>query len=133
MEIVWNEVIAQPDPDEAPVSMQGRRPEVYAGEKNGTEVYGATPSVAGLRPARTNSTIWRRNSGAYGGLDLGMVDTSSPKGQVSTNSDQLHTVVRSTLGQSAIMGLAMTFQSASDTECSHTNRSGGVTSVYSTR
>ena len=23
---------------------------------------------------------------AYGGLDLGMVDTSSPKGQVSTNS-----------------------------------------------
>ena len=45
---------------------------------------------SGLRPARTNSTIWRRNSGAYGGLDLGMVDTSSPKGQVSTNSDQLH-------------------------------------------
>ena len=44
---------------------------------------------SGLRPARTNSTIWRRNSGAYGGLDLGMVDTSSPKGQVSTNSDQL--------------------------------------------
>ena len=35
---------------------------------------------SGLRPARTNSTIWRRNSGAYGGLDLGMVDTSSPKG-----------------------------------------------------
>ena len=26
---------------------------------------------------------------AYGGLDLGMVDTSSPMGQVSTNSDQL--------------------------------------------
>ena len=46
---------------------------------------------SGLRPARTNSTIWRRNSGAYGGLDLGMVDTSSPKGQVSTNSGQLHT------------------------------------------
>ena len=44
---------------------------------------------SGLRPARTNSTIWRRNSSAYGGLDLGMVDTSSPKGQVSTNSDQL--------------------------------------------
>ena len=44
---------------------------------------------SGLRPARTNSTIWRRNSGAYGGLDLGMVDTSSPKGQVSTNSGQL--------------------------------------------
>ena len=46
---------------------------------------------SGLRPVRTNSTIWRRNSGAYGGLDLGMVDTSSPKGQVSTNSDQLQT------------------------------------------
>ena len=46
---------------------------------------------SGLRPARTNSTIWRRNSGAYGGLDLGMVDTSSPKGQVSTNSGQLQT------------------------------------------
>ena len=42
-----------------------------------------------LRPARTNSTIWCRNSGAYGGLDLGMVDPSSPKGQVSTNSDQI--------------------------------------------
>ena len=48
---------------------------------------------SGLRPARTNSTIWRRNSGAYGGLDLGMVDTSSPKGQVSTNSGQLHSTL----------------------------------------
>ena len=42
------------------------------------------------RPVRTSSTIWRRKAGGYGGLDFGMVDTSSPKGQVSTKSDQLH-------------------------------------------
>ena len=45
---------------------------------------------SGVRPVRTNSTIWRRKAGGYGGLDFGMVDTSSPKGQVSTKSDQLH-------------------------------------------
>ena len=39
---------------------------------------------------RTNSTIWCRKAGGYGGLDFGMVDTSSPKGQVSTKSGQLH-------------------------------------------
>ena len=70
VEIVWNELIAQPDPDEAPVSMQGRRPEVFAGEKNGAEVYGATPSVAERRPARTTSATCRRNSGRYGSHDL---------------------------------------------------------------
>ena len=40
--------------------------------------------------ARTSSIIWRRYSGAYGGLDLGMMDTSFPKDQVSTKADQLH-------------------------------------------
>ena len=40
---------------------------------------------------RANSTIWRRKAGGYGGLDFGMVDTSSPKGQVSTKPGQLHT------------------------------------------
>ena len=34
--------------------------------------------------------IWRRKAGGYGGLDFGMVDTSSPKGQGSTKSGQLH-------------------------------------------
>ena len=56
---------------------------------------------SGLRPARTNSTIWRRNSGAYGGLDWSTFGRQvkrhspwsippPPKGQVSTISDQLH-------------------------------------------
>ena len=45
---------------------------------------------SGVRPARTRSIIWRRYSGAYGGLDLGMMDTSFPKDQVSTKADQLH-------------------------------------------
>ncbi len=39
---------------------------------------------------RTSSTLWRRKAGGYGGLDFGMVDASSPKGQVSTKSGQLH-------------------------------------------
>ena len=47
---------------------------------------------------RTNSTIWRRKAGGYGGLDFGRVDTSSPKGQVSTKSDQLHTYVPTLAG-----------------------------------
>ena len=38
-------------------------------------------------------TIWRRKAGGYGGLDFGMVDTSSPKGQGSTKAGQLHTPV----------------------------------------
>ena len=51
---------------------------------------------SGVRPARTSSIIWRRYSGAYGGLDLGMMDTSFPKDQVSTKADQLqHVWVRS--------------------------------------
>ena len=41
---------------------------------------------------RANSTIWRRKAGGYGGLDFGIVDTSSPKGQVSTKSGQLHNI-----------------------------------------
>ena len=47
-------------------------------------------SSSGVRPVRTNSTIWRRKVGGYGGLDFGIVDTSSPKGQVSTKAGQLH-------------------------------------------
>ena len=46
-------------------------------------------SPSGVRPVRANSTIWRRKAGGYGGLNFGMVDTSSPKGQVSTKSGQL--------------------------------------------
>ena len=46
-------------------------------------------SSSGVRPVRANSTIWRRKAGGYGGLDFGIVDTSSPKGQVSTKSGQL--------------------------------------------
>ena len=33
--------------------------------------------------------IWRRKAGGYGGLDFGMVDTSSPKGHGSTKAGQL--------------------------------------------
>ena len=47
-------------------------------------------SSSGVRPVRTSSTIWRRKAGRYGGLDFGIVDASSPKGQVSTKSGQLH-------------------------------------------
>ena len=43
------------------------------------------------------------------------------------------TTVSSMRGQSGICGLAATFQSASAFECNQTSRSGGVTSVYSTR
>ena len=39
-------------------------------------------------------TIWRRKAGGYGGLDFGMVDTSSPKGQESTKAGQLHMQIR---------------------------------------
>ena len=50
---------------------------------------------------RTNSTIWRRKAGGYGGLDFGIVDTSSPKGQVSTKSDQLQARLAREIGQLA--------------------------------
>ena len=42
------------------------------------------------RPERTSSTIWRRNSGGYGRCVRGIVDSSSPKGSVSTKTGQLH-------------------------------------------
>ncbi len=45
-----------------------------------------SPSGASQGDAQT---IWRRKAGGYGGLDFGMVDTSSSKGQVSTKSGQL--------------------------------------------
>ena len=45
-----------------------------------------SPSGANQGDAQT---IWRRKAGGYGGLDFGMVDTSSSKGQVSTKSGQL--------------------------------------------
>ncbi len=44
---------------------------------------------SGLRPDRTRSTIWRRNSAGYGALDLGIADTSSYKDPVSTNRVKL--------------------------------------------
>ena len=46
-----------------------------------------SPSGASQGDAQT---IWRRKAGGYGGLDFGMVDTSSPKGQGSTKWGQLH-------------------------------------------
>ena len=36
-------------------------------------------ALPGCRPARTSSTIRRRNSGVYGGFDLGIVDSSFPE------------------------------------------------------
>lgn len=44
---------------------------------------------SGVCPLRTNSTIWCRKPRGYGGLDFCIVDTSSPRGQVSTKSCQL--------------------------------------------
>ena len=44
----------------------------------------------GERPARTSSTICPLNSGGYGGLVFGIVDSSLPPGvEVSTRSGQL--------------------------------------------
>ncbi len=46
---------------------------------------------SGVRPDRTRSTICCRNTAGYGGLVLGIVDTSSSQeDQVSTESGQLH-------------------------------------------
>lgn len=45
---------------------------------------------SGLRPDRTRSTICCRYSAGYGGLDLGVVGTSSYKEEVSTKPGQAH-------------------------------------------
>ena len=55
-----------------------------------------SPSGASQGDAQT---IWRRKTGGYGGLDFGMVDTSSPKGQGSTKSGQLHGAGRARAGR----------------------------------
>jgi len=60
-------------------------------------------SFSGLLPARTISTIWLRNSCAYGGLDLGIVNSSSKKDKVSTKPGQLQSTRRSISG----MGLPL--------------------------
>src|SRR5579862_5387638 len=46
-------------------------------------------SSSGVRPARTSSTICWRNSGGYGFLVLGIVDSFLHKIQVSTKPGQL--------------------------------------------
>ena len=43
---------------------------------------------SGLRPARTRSTICRRNSGEYGGRVLGIGSTSGERLRVSTKPGQ---------------------------------------------
>ena len=43
---------------------------------------------SGSRPERTRSTIWRRNSGEYGGRDLGIGNTSDESFRVSTKPGQ---------------------------------------------
>src|ERR1700730_1626847 len=45
-------------------------------------------SSSGLRPARTRSTICRRNSGEYGGRVLGIGSTSGERLSVSTKPGQ---------------------------------------------
>ena len=80
---------------------------------------------SGLRPVRTSSTIWRRNSGAYGGLDLGMVDTSSPKGQVSTNSDQLHSSLADSSLAEAVGRRTRSAKPKPWTNAASSSRSGG--------
>src|SRR5262249_41117390 len=47
-------------------------------------------SSSGDRPARTSSTIWRRNSGGEAALVLPIVDSSNPNSPVSTKPGQLH-------------------------------------------
>ena len=51
---------------------------------------GVGARASGVRPDRTSSTICRRNSAGYGGLDFGIADTSSQQDQVSTKPGQLH-------------------------------------------
>src|SRR5947209_12843061 len=46
---------------------------------------------AGSRPARTSSTLWRRNSGEYGTCVLAMEITSCESLKGSTEAGQLHT------------------------------------------
>src|SRR5258707_6922943 len=48
---------------------------------------------SGLRPARTRSTICRRNSGEYGGRVLGIASTSGERLRVSTKPGQSQTGV----------------------------------------
>jgi hypothetical protein len=40
-------------------------------------------NASGVRPARTNSTIWRRNSSGWATLVLAIVDSSNPNNPVS--------------------------------------------------
>ncbi|MFH1080762.1 MAG: hypothetical protein V1766_10995, partial [Pseudomonadota bacterium] len=47
-------------------------------------------NASGFLPARTNSTMRRRNSGGYGGWDFGIMDTSFSNDSVSTKAGQLH-------------------------------------------
>ncbi len=46
-------------------------------------------SSAGVRPARTSSTICWRNSAGYGGWVLGILDSFLPKNEVSAEAGQL--------------------------------------------
>jgi len=43
-----------------------------------------------VRPERASSTICCRNSGAYGGFDLGIVNISCSKDRISTKAGQIH-------------------------------------------
>ncbi len=52
-------------------------------------------SSEGVRPARTSSTIRCRNSGGYGNLVLGMMNTSYARDKVSTKTGQLQSIFSS--------------------------------------
>jgi hypothetical protein len=56
---------------------------------------------SGLRPARTRSTICRRNSGEYGGRVLGIGSTSGKSLRVSTKPGQSQTMPHPTSGERA--------------------------------
>lgn len=45
--------------------------------------------LLGVRPARTSSAIWRRNSGEYGRCALGIVNSFLPKDVFPTKAGQL--------------------------------------------
>ena len=60
--------------------------------------------ASGVRPDRTSSTICRRNSAAYGGLDFGIADTSSsqqdrcPRNRGNSINNKLRVIARRAYG-----------------------------------
>ena len=76
------------------VTITGRGSYVLTGDLTLTAAVGSEgsksfASSAGLLPALTISTGWRRNSGGYGGRLFGITGSSFPSAEVSTKAGQL--------------------------------------------